>query len=134
MSFDLYAFPPSGPATVPDVHGLMEAEEQRLAGDIGNELPGPGPEMAEFLSELERRWPSLEDDPEGSPWSSWPLWQPIVGGGTGLNIAWSQADSMRAAILEIAALTNVIVYDPQDDQVIHPPRGNSVRRLFKRRG
>ena len=41
---------------------------------------------------------------------------------------------MRFAILEIAARIYVIIYDPQDDQLIHPPRGNPVRRLFNRRG
>jgi hypothetical protein len=112
----------------------MEAEEQRLGSDTGDELSPPCTQMTRFLDELERRWPSLEDDPDGSPWSSWPLWQPMAGGGTGLNIAWSHADSMRPAILEIAARTNVIIYDPQSDQLIHPAHGNPVRRLFKRRG
>jgi hypothetical protein len=30
---------------------------------------------------------------------------------------------MRSAILKIAARTSVIVYDPQADQLIHPPAG-----------
>src|SRR5215472_4794500 len=58
------------------------------------------------------------DDPDGSPWSSWPLWQPIVGGGTGLNIGWSYAASVAPTIVEIAARHNVIIYDPQADQLI----------------
>jgi hypothetical protein len=112
----------------------MEAEEERLGSDTGDGLPPPGPEMARFLDELELRWPSLEDNPDGSPWSSWPLWQPMAGDGTGLNIRWSHADSMRSAILEIAARTNVIIYDPQAGRLIRPPQGNPVHRLFKRRG
>jgi hypothetical protein len=62
--------------------------------------------------------------PFGSQWR---------GGGTELNIGWSHADSMRKAILEIAARAHVIVYDRQADQLI-PPRGNTIRKLFKRRG
>lgn len=121
MTFDLYAFPPSGPRTVPEVHQLMEAEEQRLASGTDGPRPQPGPEMAAFLEELENGWPSLmADDPDESPWSSWPLWQP-VGCGTALNIAWSRAEEMYAAILEIAARVNVAIYDPQADEVITPP-------------
>ena len=76
--------------------------------------------MARFLSELEQRWPSLDEDPDGSPWSTWPLWQPDAGGGTGLNIRWSYAASVMPEILKIAGRHNVIIYDPQAGQVIHP--------------
>lgn len=71
MSFDLYVFPPSGPATVDQVHALMEAEEQRISNEPGlPDLP-PGPQTAKFLAELERRWPGLDaEDPDTSPWSS----------------------------------------------------------------
>ena len=79
--------------------------------------------MARFMDELERRWPSLGDDPDGSPWSSWPLWQPVAGGGTALNIGWSFAASVPPVILEIAARTGVIIYDPQADQLIYPQSG-----------
>lgn len=133
MSFDLLVFPSSGPTTVPEVHQLLDAEEQRLESHVDSTLPPPGPEMARFLDELERRWPSLEDDPDSSPWSSWPLWQPLTGGGTALNIAWSQAETMRTAILELAARVGVIIYDPQTDELIRS-RGGPIRRLFKRRG
>jgi hypothetical protein len=120
VSFDLYAFPPPGPRTVSEVRQLLEAEEQRLVGGTDDASPPPGPEIARFLGELEQRWPSLEDDPDGSPWSSWPLWQPMTGGGTSFNIAWSCAEEMYAAILEIAARTKVIIYDPQVPEVIPP--------------
>lgn len=120
MSFDLRVYPPSGPATVDEVYRLAEADEVAPSGE---EHPPPAPEMASFLAELERGWPSFEDDFEASPWSSWPLWQPVSGGGTDLNIRWPHADTMLAAILEIAARTNVIVFDPQSGQVFLPPRG-----------
>jgi hypothetical protein len=118
MSFDLRVYPPSGPTTLDEVDQLAAADEE---APIDQEYPPPTPEMASFLTELERGWPSLEDDTEASPWSCWPLWQPITGGGTDLNIRWPHAASMLAAILEIAARTNVIVFDPQSGQVILPP-------------
>lgn len=76
--------------------------------------------MAAFIDELELRWPSLDDDPDGSPWASWPLWQPAGDGGTALNISWSFVDSTAPAILEIAAHANMIIYDPQIDELIRP--------------
>lgn len=150
VSFDLYVFPPSGPQTVDGVRSLMEVEEERLlAGESEcapsdpavaqrlaelDTLPAPGPGMAQFLDELERRWPTLESDLDGSPWASSPLWQPMIGGGTGLNIVWSQADAMGGALIAIARLCNVIVYDPQSDEVVLPMASPPKRSWFKRQG
>jgi hypothetical protein len=120
VSFDLEAFPPSGPRTVSEVHQLLDAEEQRLITGADDPLPPLGPEMARFIDEIKRRWPSLEDDPD-SPWSVSPNWQPTIGSGTGFTIVWSRADEMYTAILEIAARANVIIYDPQLSEVILPP-------------
>ena len=55
-----------------------------------------------------------------------------TGWGTGLNIRWSYAASMLPAISEIAARTNVIIYDPQASELIRPPAGRPGRRIFKR--
>jgi hypothetical protein len=118
MSFDLRVYPASGPTTLDEAHQLASADEDVA---IDEQFPPPAPEMASFLTELEQGWPSLEDDVEASPWSCWPLWQPLTGGGTELNIRWPNAASMLAAILEIAARTNVIVFDPQSGQLILPP-------------
>jgi hypothetical protein len=136
VSFDLYVFPVDGPRTVADVHQLMDEEEQRLLReeDEGDALPPPpGPEMERFLAELEANWPGLDDDPDSSPWSSWPLLQPI-GGGTALNIQWSRADEMRAAVIAVAQKCNVVVFDPQTNEFVLPEPGQKARRgLFKRR-
>jgi hypothetical protein len=120
VSFDLQAFPPSGPRTVLEVRQLLDAEEHRLVTGTDDPLPPLGPEMAWFVDEIKRRWPSLEDDP-GSPWSVSPGWQPTTGGGTGFAIVWSRADEMYTAILEIAAHAKVIIYDPQVPEVLLPP-------------
>jgi hypothetical protein len=101
-----------------------EIEDLRFDSDMGCWFPPPCPQMATFIDELERQWPSLETDPEGSPWSSWPLWQPMAGGGTALNISWSAADSAVPVILEIAGRAEVIIYDPQTDELVPPPQGS----------
>jgi hypothetical protein len=62
----------------------------------------------------------LEEDPDGSPWSSWPLWQPMEGGGTGLNIRCSQAETMWSCIMDLARSANIIIYDPQSEELIIP--------------
>ena len=120
VSFDLQAFPPSGPRTVPEVLQVLDAEEQRLITGTDDALPPFDREMTQFVDEIRRRWPSLEDHPE-SPWSVSPDWKPMTGGGTGFAIVWSRADEMYTAVLEIAARTNVIIYDPQAGEVILPP-------------
>lgn len=121
MSFDLYVFPPPGPMTIADVHRLIEACEEPVGRADGASQPSP--EMAGFLTELERRWPTLEEDLAATPWSS-SLPEPEPGGGIELNIQWPRAQSMRSAIVEIAAVANVIVYDPQASELIRPPQGS----------
>jgi len=137
VSFDLYAFPPDGPRNVAEVRQLMDQEEERLlAGGLDEDdlPPPPGPEMKRFLAELEARWPGLDDDPDTSPWSSWPLLQPI-GGGTALNIQWSRADEMRAAVIAVADQCNVVVFDPQTEEFVLPRQGHEpTRGWFRRKG
>jgi hypothetical protein len=135
VSFDLYAFPPDGPGTVSEIHNVIVAEEERLiAGESGSGQPpsSPGPEIERFIAELETRWPSLETDPDSSPWASWPLWQP-VGRGTALNIVWSKADTMRPAVIAVGQQCGVIVYDPESGEVFVPTHQEPKRSWFKRR-
>ena len=126
------AFSPAGPRTVSEVRLLLDEEEQRLVDEELGLISGPddalralGPEMARFLDELQRRWPSLEDDPERSPWSCSPLWQPTIGGhaieAIGMAIRWSRAGEMYDAIVEIAARAGVIIWDHQSAEVICQP-------------
>lgn len=126
MSFDLQVFPASGPSTVAEAHRLLDAEEQRLISGADSPLPAPSPEMARFMGEIKHRWPSLEDDPDGSPWTIEPSWGPSLGGGAGLAIKWSCPDSVLLAIFELADRVGVIVYDSQAE-VVHLPGGASAR-------
>jgi hypothetical protein len=111
-----------GPRSALEARQLLETrlEGLRFDSETRNRLPPPGPQMTRFMGELEQRWPSLDEDPDGSPWSSSPLWQPEAGGGRDSTSGWSYAASVMSEILEIAARHNVIIYDPQADQVIHP--------------
>jgi hypothetical protein len=118
VGFHLYAFPSSGPRTYPEVLQLLHAEEQRLIVGADDALPPFGPEMTQFADEVRRRW--LPDHPDG-PWQVSPDWKPMTGGGTGFVVLWSRVDEVYTAILEIAARTNVIIYDPQFGDVILPP-------------
>lgn len=126
MSFDLQVFPASGPSTVAEVRRLLDAEEQRLISGADSPLPAPSPGMARFMGEITHRWPSLEDDPDDSPWTIDPSWEPSLGGGAGLAIKWSCPDSVLLAIFELADRVGVIVYDPQAE-VVHLPGGAAVR-------
>jgi len=63
VSFDLEAFPPSGPRPALEARRLLDAEEQRLINGTGDALHQFGPEMTQFVAEIRRRWPSLEDHP-----------------------------------------------------------------------
>jgi hypothetical protein len=119
VSFDLMAFPPSGPRALREVLQVLDAEEQRLIAGTGEVLPPFGPEMTQFVDEIRQRWP--EDDPD-SPWAYSPDWTPMTSyGGVGFSVVWSRAEEMYLAILEIAAGANVIIYDHQSDEVIVPP-------------
>lgn len=39
----------------------------------------------------------------------------------GMAIRWSRAEEMYAAIVEVAAGQNVVIYDSQEGEVICPP-------------
>lgn len=117
MSFDLYVFDMD---TVPD--------DFQAIGDLledGNNWDTPlTPTLAAFVSEMEARYPGLDDDPDESPWASWPLTQSMVGGRCcAFNIAWSASEAMTSAMVEAAASRGLTVYDPQGGSVVRPPGG-----------
>jgi len=127
VSFDLYAFDRDLPTDPSAVQPLLE--------DQGGEAaqPLPSPRMTAFLQELQARWPGLDDDPDGSPCNSWPLWQPVDGGrGCAFNIAWSVADTVGPELISIAHRHGLTIYDPQQD-AIFPPGPAPRRHWYQRR-
>lgn len=90
MSVDLYIFD----GDVPDDENLIA---EWLEDDSRWEAP-LAPRLAAFVSDLERKYPRIDQDPDNSPWASWPIAQAMVDGRCcGFNIVWSAAEQMSAA-------------------------------------
>ena len=92
VSFDLYVFDGDVPEDEATIGEWLEDDSRR-----GTPLT---PRLATLVAELEQRYPALDDDPDNSPWASWPLAQAMVDGRCcGFNIASSQcrADECRDA-------------------------------------
>ncbi len=107
---DLYVFDASAPDDDDEVRAL-------LGDESGWEL-APGVEA--LISELEERYPDLDDGTD-SPWASWPLRQPVANGtGCELNLTASHADEMRAEIVRRSRELGLVLYDLEADRVIRP--------------
>jgi len=115
MSFDLYAF---------DVEHLPATDEaigELLEDDTGWDHPLTD-RLAAFVAKLERQFSGLDEDPDGSPWASWPLTQSMMGGKCcAFNIVWSAADRMLPVFAALAQEHRLTLYDPQSGAVT-PPR------------
>jgi hypothetical protein len=79
----------------------------------------------------------MEDDPDDSPWASWPLTQAMLDGRCcGFNVTWSHADRMSAEMRALAAQRGVTIYDPQESLVLRPvtspPSTGAKRRWWLR--
>lgn len=67
VSFDLYVFDlVSSPASTDELVEMVEQDD----GEWGHPL---SPKLASFVAELKSAHSGLDVDPDGSPWSSWPL-------------------------------------------------------------
>lgn len=132
VSFDLYVF---------DMHDVPHGDEAigtLLEDDTAWNAPLT-PTLAEFVAELEAEFPGLDDDPDNSPWASWPLTQSMVHGNCcAFNIVWSSAEAMSAEITSSATARGLKVYDPQSGSVVGiAPQGvpdGRARRKWWRRG
>ena len=113
MSFDLYVFD----CDVPDdeeVIGTWLEDDARWDAPLT-------PRLAEFVAHLEARFPGLADEPDASPWASWPLTQSMVDGQCcGFNIVWSQADQLSDEMRTLCRERSLTLYDPQESLVLRP--------------
>jgi hypothetical protein len=110
MSFDLYVLDLEAGAGVDAVQELLDDDTGTLTA-----------RLASLVSELEQRFPGLDDDPDASPWASWPLEQPVGGGrGCAFNITWSAAEATTEALIEAASRHQLTIYDPQTDLLVPP--------------
>lgn len=128
MSFDLYVFDGDVPDDEVIIGGWME-DDSRWDAPLT-------PRLASLVAELERRYPNLDEDPDTSPWASWPLTQSMVDGRCcGFNIVWSQSDQMSADMRALCSECGLTLYDPQESLVVRPGgAGDSAtkRRWWKR--
>ena len=114
MSFDLYIFDRDDLPDDDEAIGALMEDDSRWGAPLT-------PRLAEFVAHLERQYPGLDDDADGSPWASWPLTDSMVDGtGIGLNVVWSRSADVGPAIRRIAAERMLTVYDPQAGAVFRP--------------
>lgn len=126
MSFDVYILSAEVPTI--DSEELIELLEDQE--HWGGELV---PELQEVANELKAEWPTLEEDPDASPWSTHPLEQPEYGGKIlALNIGWSHVESTVPEIQRICSERDLRIYDPQADTIAIPGTSGSRRGLFRR--
>ena len=124
MSFDLYVFDCEVPDDDSMIGAWLEDDSQ-----WGTALT---PRLASFVATLERQYPGLDDDPEDSPWASWPLTQSMVDGRCcGFNIVWSHAEQLSAAMRSRCSEQGLTLYDPQESLVLRP--GGAASAPPKRR-
>ena len=131
MSFDLYVSDCDVPDVGEKISEMME-DDSRWNAELS-------PRLAAFVADLEQRYPGLDDEPDDSPWASWPL---AAGGSMldahccGFNIVWSRAEQMSAEMRTLSAAHGLTLYDPQDDIVIRPNDSASPppKRRWWRRG
>lgn len=126
MSFDLFAF---------DIESLP-TDEEALAELLEDESQWGQPltdRLAALVRDLERRYPGLDDDPDGSPWASWPLGDSMMGGHCcGFNISWSAADQVAPDVTEACRVLGLSLYNPQLGTVIGPAASAGADRPKRR--
>lgn len=129
MSFDLYVFDRDDLPEDEEAIGDLLEDDSRWGGALT-------PRLAGLIAELERRYPRLDDNPDDSPWASWPLADSIADGtGVALNIVWSRAEQMSHELRLLAKERRLTVYDPQASAVIRPSGATSAakpKRWWKR--
>jgi hypothetical protein len=117
VSFDLAVFDYDSAPSV-DAVGDRYCE----LGEERDESPTSG-RIDAFIAECNLRWPEPpHEDIEATPWASWPLETQRSGGGLAVNVVWSKAEEMRGAFKEMAERHGLVLYDPQEDEVVVPAR------------
>lgn len=128
VSFDLFVFDRDVPDDGEQITEMME-DDSRWHAELS-------PRLAAFVADLEHRYPGLDDEPDDSPWASWPLSanSMVDGHCCGFNIVWSRAEQMSAEMRALSATHGLTLYDPQDDVVVRTgDTTQAKRRWWKRR-
>jgi hypothetical protein len=119
MSFDLYVFDLGDVPDDEEAIGDLLEDDSRWGAPFTDRL-------AQFVAEMQRRYPGLDDHPNDSPWASWPLTDSMVEGRCcGLNIVWSAAERMSSEVAAACHRHGLTLYDPQAG-VVHRPRDSGA--------
>jgi hypothetical protein len=115
VSFDVMILDPDTAPTAEQIYESPESEEP--------EAP-LSRRMTAAIDECSSRWPAYDhaDNEVDAPWASWPLAREVELPIIELNIRWDYADVMLPALIEIASRHEIVLYDPQRDEVHLPPR------------
>ena len=133
MSFDLGVLDFDDKPTSDEVEQRYE-----LLCDGADDGQAPSERIDAMLAECIRRWPGETDEEfDESPWSSWPLENQRTAAGLVVNIRWGAAEEMRSQWQEMAERHGLVLYDPQEGDVVFPsrlvPPGPGKRGWFGRR-
>lgn len=76
------------------------------------------------IGECSSRWPAYDHagNELDAPWASWPLAQEVELPVIEVNIRWEYAAVMLPALIDVAGRHEIVLYDPQGDEVHLPPR------------
>jgi hypothetical protein len=126
MSFDLYVFDLGDVPDDEEAIGDLLEDDSRWGAPLTDRL-------AQFVAEMERRYPGLEDRSNDSPWASWPLTDSMVEGRCcGLNIVSSAAEQMSSEVVAACQRHGLTLYDPQAGVVHRPPDSGASPTRAKR--
>jgi hypothetical protein len=120
LSFDLYVLSTEIATDDPDELFELLEDQASLDGELV-------PELQDVVDALKAEWPTLEQDPDNSPWSTDPLGQPECGGQVlALNIGWSYVEATVPGIRRICAERSLRIFDPQSGRIAVPDTGWSA--------
>ena len=133
MTFDLGAMDFDHPPTAKDVESRYS-----LLCEGADDGQATSERVDAMLAECLERWPGETDEEfEASPWSSWPLQNQRTAAGLVVNIRWDASEAMRSAWEEMAERHGLVLFDPQESDVVLPSRFRSApsekRGLFGRK-
>ncbi len=115
VSFDLMLLDPD---TVPTIEGIYEVLESDAP-----EVPLTT-RMQAAIDECSSRWPAYDEagNEIETPWASWPLARAMELPVIELNIGWNHAATMLSVLIDVAQRHDIVLYDPQTDEIHFPPR------------
>lgn len=122
MSYDLgiwYAATPITSTEASEIYGRI-GEDPAVTTDGTLQAT---PSIAKLVKDLTAQHPQLEDcdadEADASPWSG-PF--EVTDRYLSLNLAFSEAEEVVELLEELCAKHDLVLYDPQRDVVIYPPR------------